>query len=226
MKLLLEPHHLPALLLLSTATLLVLKIGAEVAREHHSSLPPSQQETRNIPDLTLALQAEYSLPPMEKSYNAMLTRPLFSPGRRPTASASGTVLPSTMRKGQFTLLGVIITGDRKIAMLRENATSKVSNVEQGSEINGMQLEKLEPEKATLKQGEEREELTLNIQPVAKQQQPAPQPPGDNAANLPPAAATAVAPVTPGSSQDARRPMSNAILELIARRRAAHGLPPK
>ncbi len=221
MKLRLEPHQLPAILLISTASLLVLKIGTELAWERPSGVPSPLQKAQDTPDLTLALQPEFVLPPMGKSFDAMLTRPLFTPSRRPSASESDTRLPSSMRRGQFTLLGVIITKEKKIAMLREIATGKVMNVQQGNEVNGMQLETLEPEKVTLKQGEEREDLVLKIQPVATPQQPL-QARSNNAAN--PAQAAAAAPA--GQSQGGRRPMSNALQELIARRRAAHGLPPQ
>jgi len=67
-----------------------------------------------------------------------------------------------MRKDQFILDGIIITKDKNIALLREVATRKMVRVELGQEINGMQIEKLERDKITFKQGDEREELLLKI----------------------------------------------------------------
>jgi len=67
-----------------------------------------------------------------------------------------------MRKGQFILDGIIITKDKNIALLREVATRKMVRVELGQEINGMQIEKLDRDKVTFKQGDEREELVLKI----------------------------------------------------------------
>ncbi|MDQ3268291.1 MAG: hypothetical protein M3P47_06175 [Pseudomonadota bacterium] len=70
-----------------------------------------------------------------------------------------------MRKGQFILDGIIITKDKNIALLREVTTRKMVRVELGQEINGMQIEKLDRDKITFKQGDEREEVILKIKTV-------------------------------------------------------------
>ncbi|MEO6422060.1 MAG: hypothetical protein ABIR84_05120 [Candidatus Nitrotoga sp.] len=102
--------------------------------------------------------------------------PLSGSSRRSTSSSSSPAsqpsppaLPTpaeppkpTMRKGQFILDGIIITKNKNIALLREVATRKMVRVELGEEINGMQIEKLDPDKITFKQGDEREELILKI----------------------------------------------------------------
>lgn len=216
MKLRMEPQYLPALFLLSCASLFVLQIGAELGWHPLTSKQPSksQLKTQNGNEPTLAMKPEFVLPPLERTYNEILTRPLFTPSRRPSASSSDSSLPSFMRKGQFYLIGVILTADKKIAMLHEIATGKVFRVEQGKEINGMQLEKLEPEKITLKQGDEREDLQLKIQPGAKQQLAAAPPPG-----IP---GQAGAPAVPGQAnmQGNQNPLSPQE-QFLARRRALH-----
>ncbi|MGC2459122.1 MAG: hypothetical protein WA435_14130 [Gallionellaceae bacterium] len=217
MKLRMEPQYLPALFLLSCASLFVLQIGAELRWHQLSGKQPSKslQSPHNGNEPTLAMKPELVLPPLERTYNQILTRPLFIPSRRPPASPSGSSLPSSMSKGQFTLVGVILTTDKKIAMLHEIATGKVFRVEQGKEINGMQLEKLEPEKVTLKQGDEREELLLKIQPSVKQQLAAAPQPG-NPANPGPAGTPAV----PGQANIPDGQLSPQ-QQFLARRRALH-----
>jgi type II secretory pathway component PulC len=128
-----------------------------------------------------------------------------------------------MPKGQFILLGVILSEDKKIAMLREIATGKVFRLEQGKEINGMQLEKLEPEKITLKQGDEREELTLKIQPSTKQQvaaAPPANPPRPGESGTPAAPVQAEAPAVPVQADAQGGPLTPQ-QQYIARRRALH-----
>ena len=73
----------------------------------------------------------------------------------------------TMRKGQFILDGIIITKDKNIALLREVATRKMVRAELGQEINGMQIEKLDRDKITFKQGDEHEEVILKIKTVTR-----------------------------------------------------------
>lgn len=170
MKLPLKLHHLPAILLLSAASLLVWKIATELEWIHPRNMPLPQQKLQNNHDTTLALQPESVRPPLKQSYNEIQARPTFIPDRRPIATLADTSLPPAMRKGQFILIGVILTKDSKIAMLNEIATNEVFVVEQGKEINGMQLENLESERITLKQGDEHEDLMLDIQPGEKRQQ--------------------------------------------------------
>lgn len=67
-----------------------------------------------------------------------------------------------MRKGQFALDGIILTQGKNIALLREVSTRKTVRAELGEEINGMLVEKLEPDRITFKQDEEREVLILKV----------------------------------------------------------------
>jgi type II secretory pathway component PulC len=104
-----------------------------------------------------------------------------------------------MRKGQFILDGIIITKDKNIALLREEITRKVIRVELGQEINGMLIEKLDRDRITLKQGDEREELVLKIKT-------GPNPPGKPAGlSIPTQIAT---PATPPSNTANTVPTDN------------------
>lgn len=196
MKLPFEPRHFTTLLLLVLILFLTGTIGTELGWGNRVNLPvppPKPQKTRPV---VLPLQPEFALQSLDKSYTEILARPLFVSNRRPlppkfvpsqrSASSASTrhsqslsppsppplpvpVVPPkpTMRKGQFILDGIIITKDKNIALLREVATHKMVRVELGQEINGMQIEKLEPDKITFKQGDEHEELVLKIKTVSR-----------------------------------------------------------
>lgn len=156
-----------------------------------------------------SIQSEFTLPPLE--YFAETTaRPAFTPARRPPPPMQAK---STMQKGQFILLGALITRDKSIAMLRDTTTGKAMRVEEGKEIRGIMVTRIYPEKVLLTQGDETEELVLKIQPSTKPPavpRTAPAQPSAQPGNMP-----STAPPTDSGGD----PQS-----LINRRRAARGLP--
>lgn len=72
-----------------------------------------------------------------------------------------------MQKGQFQLLGTIITDEAKIAVVREIASGKERQVFQGYTVNGLQLELVEANRVVFTQHDDREEIRLKIQPSPK-----------------------------------------------------------
>jgi hypothetical protein len=217
MKLRLESRHFVALLLLLSALALALTIGSELGWGRRVSLTLPQPKPQKNMAATAPLHPEFALPPLEQTYTEVLARPLFVPTRSLPPPASAESPQSAMRKGQFILVGVILTKEKNIALLREIANGKVLRVEQGKEINGMLLEKLEQEKITLRQGDDSEEVMLKIQPVQRPAQAAPAP-APGAPGAPPAQ-----PGTPVAAPVAT-PIPPSMQEFIARRRAPHGLP--
>lgn len=189
MKLPFEPRHFTNIILLVMILLLIWTIGAELGWGNRINVSLPQPKLQKNRPAVLPLQPDFVLLSLDQSYTAILARPLFVPTRRPLPpkfvphqhspsnastrrpppSPSPPPLPApieppkpTMRKGQFILDGIIITKDKNIALLREVATRKMTRVELGQEINGMQIEKLDRDKITFKQGDEREELILKI----------------------------------------------------------------
>lgn len=187
-------------------------IGMELdwGRGIHPTLPVLTPKSPAKVDYPI--QPEFILPPLEQGFAETTARPVFTPVRRPPPPPA----PPTpaMQKGQFVLLGALITKDKSIALLRDVATGKATRVELGKEIKGITVTKIYPEKVVLAQYDDTEELTLKIQPQSK-------PPAAPKA-APPQAASAVqpAPAEPGASAGNENPQS-----LINRRRASRGLPP-
>lgn len=187
MKLPFEPRHFTTILWLALILLLTWTIGTELGWGNRVNMSLPQPKPQKIRPAVMPLQPEFALLSLDKSYTEILARPLFAPTRRPLPPkiVSRQLSPSsrpppappipvpveppkpTMRKGQFILDGIIITKDKNIALLREVATRKMVRVELGQEINGMQIEKLDRDKITFKQGDEREEVVLKIKTVSR-----------------------------------------------------------
>jgi hypothetical protein len=111
-------------------------------------------EVKLLPQLAVA--------PPEQAYPETANRPLFSPTRRPAPPVVATAAPAFQRN-QFVLLGVIMAGDTRIAMLRERSSGKVHRVEKGKEVNGVKVAEILPESVTLAVGAEQEAVPLLVQ---------------------------------------------------------------
>lgn len=155
-------------------------IGTEVdwGRAFQATPVLPKPELAPRPDVPIA--PEFALPPLEQAYAETTVRPMLLPSRRPALSANQA--QSAMRKGQFVLLGSLITGGSSIALLRDVANGKTFRVEQGKEIRGITVATVLPERVILRQQDDSEELTLKIQPAVAartmpgQPAPLPQPP--------------------------------------------------
>ena len=114
------------------------------------------------------IQPEFTLPPLEQGFIETTARPVFTADRHPPPSPALPTPPKpSMQKGQFVLLGALITKDNSIALLREIATGKTVRVEQGKEIKGVTVANVLAEKVTLTQYDDSEELVLKIQSSSK-----------------------------------------------------------
>lgn len=245
MKLLFEPRHFTTLILLALILLLTGTIGTELGWGNRVNLPMPPPKKPKIRPAVLTLQPEFALWSLDKSYTEILARPLFVSSRRPlppkfvpsqrSASSASTRHPPpppspppvpvaieppkpTMRKGQFILDGIIITKDKNIALLREVATRKMVRVELGQEINGMQIEKLDRDKITFKQGDEREEVILKIKTVSG--------PGKSGSPRAPAQLAAPAVSLPGAPVAAPEQNVGDPQSVFERRRALRQQPPE
>lgn len=170
-------------------------------------------QLRNIPVVAakpVNILPEFSVPPEEAGFPELISRSLFSVNRRSSAAASkGGVV--AMKKGQFVLVGVLITPQRSSAQLRDVQTNKAETVALNGVVRGMTVKEVGPSKLVLRQGAESEELVLNVltgpksaasraaAPVAAPTPPAP--PTLSASSAPPAqpSASAAAPARAASA---------------------------
>lgn len=141
---------------------LVMGIGGELEWGKNLELPISIPTAHQSEPVLITLPPDYRLPVREKSYAETLGRPLFVPTRRvsPPAPPPPPPPPPTMQKGQFLLMGTILTDELKIAVVREISSGKERQVVQGYTINGLQLEQVEPNRIVFTQYNDKEEIRL------------------------------------------------------------------
>jgi hypothetical protein len=138
--------------------------------------------------------------PAEQAYPETGTRPLFTPTRRPAPQAT---VAGNLAKGQFVLHGVTIVGDQRIAFLKEKSSGKTHRAERGRDVNGISVAEIEPDKVTLKVGEDLEVLPLSVQKTGAGAAVATAPAGPFA-SPPAAAAPEASPAPPGSARQGAR----------------------
>ena len=169
---------------------------------------------RNIPVTQVPAQkilAEFQLPDVATGFPELVARNLFALNRRSVApTPKGGV--SAMKKGQFVLVGVLITPKQRSALLRDVQTNKTETVALVGVVRGMTLGDVQSSRVILRQGTETEELALNVQtgpkpPSAAQAQTqamatAPPPPSPPAAPGAQASAPAASPASAPSSAPA------------------------
>ena len=109
---------------------------------------------------------EFNLPDPETGFPELLARPIFSTSRRAFVAAAPEDA-GAMKKGQFVLVGVLISPRQRSALLRDVATGKTVTVAQVGVVRGMTVGEVMPGRVVLRQGEESEELLLNVLTSAK-----------------------------------------------------------
>ena len=156
---------------------------------------------------------EFSLPDPVTGFPELLARPIFSTSRR-TFAAAAPEDAGAMKKGQFVLVGVLISPGQRSALLRDVATGKTETVAQVGVVRGMTVGQVLPGRVVLRQGEESEELLLNVLTGPKPPQrlqvismPLIVPPAAASGPKPPASSAVAAPAMPGSPASAPRPQT-------------------
>ena len=97
-------------------------------------------------------------------FSEIARRPLFIPSRRPLPPDTEPPRPGP-RKAEchrFTLKGVVIVGDERMAVLviQRRRIRTVLRVVEGQQIDGWLVEAILPDRVVLQQGETREEVVL------------------------------------------------------------------
>lgn len=133
--------------------------------EQEKALERELLKMRKIPVTEVPAQKilpEFKLPDAAAGFPELVARNLFAANRRSAApAAKGGVV--AMKKGQFVLVGVLITPQQRSALLRDVQTNKTEVVALVGVIRGLTLGEVEPSRVVLRQGAESEELTLNVQ---------------------------------------------------------------
>lgn len=114
--------------------------------------------------------AAFEMPPLD-DFSVIAERPLFSPTRRPAEGDAPTAAPRQML--DLTLIGVVLTGEERIAIVTPAGQGKAVRLGVGDSIRGWTLVELEPERATFERDGEEETLFLAFQtaPTPAKRQP-------------------------------------------------------
>ncbi len=116
------------------------------------------------PLAALPYQPSYTMAPLE-DFAAILERPLFSPTRRPPAPGVVAAVASEPEL-QVTLVGVIISSEEQIAIVRLKDAGRFARLSVGDSFQGWILDSIEPSRITFRRGDlaEHIELTYDVPP--------------------------------------------------------------
>lgn len=127
-------------------------------------------------DLDTAVSSDsvvVALPPLEE-YSEIVDRPLFYQARRPPPPAdeqpvAAPVAPT--EEDELTLIGVMLIGTQKTALIQNQATGKVARLKVGDTLDNWQVVEVEPQRVTLlrRDGESKQLSLLRNQRKPSQQ---------------------------------------------------------
>jgi hypothetical protein len=103
----------------------------------------------------------FTLPPLA-DFAETLERPLFLPSRRPLAPDEEAPNQTATVPGRnlFTLMGVIISPDERMAIMKRRKGGEILRVVEGQWTDGWLVEAILPDRIALRHGEETEEVEI------------------------------------------------------------------
>ena len=146
-------------------------LGAVVAVEwhtlsrHEAAVPAKDVQSAPVADLELT-RSTYVAPDFE-AFSEILERPLFTEGRMPPAeqpaAETTAATPRKVTPLKLRLEGIALTPEARVAVIRDLASKKLYRLAEGEKHQGWTLEVIHPAGATLRLGEQTEELTLELE---------------------------------------------------------------
>ena len=96
------------------------------------------------------------------AFDGVLARPLFAPSRRPPPDAPAPLVDAVPEAAPFEieLVGVVIAGDERLALVRQPGLPVLVRVETGAAIGGWTVEAIEPDHVLFRSGTRLEEVRL------------------------------------------------------------------
>ena len=100
--------------------------------------------------------------PLIANFAETVTRPLFMPTRRPPEPEEEVVEATapTVGRNLFSLLGIVISADERIALVTRRRTGEMLRLVVGQHIDGWRVETIRSDRITLRQGDETEVIKL------------------------------------------------------------------
>jgi hypothetical protein len=173
--------------------------GLALVLSYEMAMPPPNYRLPDVPSRTLApiviLQPGFVAQPIE-TFSAIDERPLFNSLRKPVQSPEQTTAVSGPPPApSASLVGVIIDGKQRLALLRSPNSAFALSFGIGSTLDGWQISEIDPDRIKLRSGTFDHEIDLNANHLP--------PPQSGMLNSPmqppPFPGQAVAPVLPVSA---------------------------
>jgi hypothetical protein len=136
--------------------------------------PVVAKGARKVPPAQVAARADQSINPLANlgldKLRDTIGRPLFEKSRRPIAAPAQLAMPKAepaapiaaraADQNALSLLGVVTSEERTIALLKRNQTGQSIRAEVGDEVDGWTIVRIEPQRVTLRQGDTQIALRL------------------------------------------------------------------
>jgi len=117
-------------------------LGSKTAVVSPSAPPPAQ------PDIS--------------AFSEIVARPLFAQTRRPVPpKAEVKVAENAPKPETFDLIGVVISKDGRMALLRTLSTSEVTRAVEGQNVGGWKVSDIKPTQVVLRHGDDSEVIKIN-----------------------------------------------------------------
>lgn len=108
--------------------------------------------------------APFSLARLE-NFSETMERPLFLPSRRPLVAEDGPQqVGQGVERNLFTLMGVVIAPDERMAIVQRLRTGEVLRLVEGQQVDGWLVDAILPDRMRLTYGEVTDEVILEDKP--------------------------------------------------------------
>ena len=156
-------QRIMSLMLVATCLALAGVIYAEVMADPMSGWStPSVSGSDDPPaEEALPIPEPGFTPPPKQDFAEIVSRPLFSPSRRPLERKAEPTAPD-VKPGleHVTLVGILIFPTKQVALFERPSESNLLEVRTGEKIEGWLVESIMPDKVVLRWGELRTEMTF------------------------------------------------------------------
>jgi hypothetical protein len=136
-------------------------------------LPPFDTPEVRLPPIKTAADVSPYAPPPQASFAEIDARPLFNPLRIPVEASAvpGTASSAQLPPPEVTLIGVILDGSNRLALVKAPGAPFATSVAVGGTVAGWEVSEIGPDKAVLHAGTREYQLRLDDKRQAQPSQP-------------------------------------------------------
>ena len=141
-------------------------------------IEPGQSGAGALPPLAAA--RTFEMAPLS-TYAEIVSRPVFTPTRRPPVAAARAVEAPVVSTLAASLIGVILSADERVALIRPAGGARVLRLRENERLDGWTLVAIEPRRVTFEQAGRRIQLELRFGGAPPTAEPGPAQPGPEVA---------------------------------------------